>query len=148
MKKVLVIEDDDFKISDLAVYFSKCDTTFAKSVRDGIVAVTNSFFDLIVLDMSLPTFKKTKRTGSGSSQAQGGLEILREVKAGRIQTPLVIVSQYPDIELEGKNIPLEESPDILTERYDANIKGAVIYDADGTRWAKKFETILSEKCDF
>lgn len=142
MRRVLIVEDDDFKVKDILAFFPSWRSEVAKSVRDGVVSITEQSYDLIVLDMSLPTYEKTKRSGSGSSQAQGGLEILREIKASGDRTKLIIVSQYPDIELEGISIPLEESPEVLAERYNANVCRAIIYDSDNVSWATKFKEAL------
>jgi len=142
-KKVLIIEDDNFKIRDIKKCLTDWDITAVESVRDGVVSIANEKFDLVILDMSLPTYKKTSRTSSGSSQAQGGLEVLREIKSNADQTKVIIVSQYPDIELDGNLIALEKAPELLKDRYRANMIGAIIYDSESHDWQNKFIEYLA-----
>lgn len=145
-RKALIIEDDQYKIRDLEkkIFQTKWVLKIVTSVRDGVVEVMTNKYDLIVLDMSLPTFEKTRKTSGGSPQSHGGLEVIREMRLGANKTPTIILSQYPDLELQGEGILIEDSPSALQERYGINVIGGVVYDSELDIWEMKFLDILDQ----
>lgn len=133
MKKVLLIEDEIHKREELAAYLNEfggaeLEISIADSVRSAVKAVTGTNYDLIVLDMALPTF--TVEEGSvdgGLDQALGGVEILRTLKFLGKRQRIVIVTQYPDITLDGKRVKLNSARSALEKKYGQSIEGAVLY---------------------
>ena len=143
--RVLIVEDDNFKANDLCVLIGNANImTVVGSVRDAVVRVFDEKFDLILLDMSLPTFRSDLSSAGGTSQAQGGVEVLRAIRSKGAETPVILVSQYPDLEMDGKFLSLISSPPILSERYGINVVGAVLYDFQDRAWADQLEKVLSE----
>ena len=143
--RMLIIEDDDFKADDLkreiGPAFQLC---VVASVRDAVVRVLGEAFDAIILDMALPTFTAGAASSSGTAQPQGGVEILRALKSENPETPVIIVSQYPDLEVDGDFHSLEASPGVLSERYGIRVIGAVIYDFENRAWTEEFGRLLRE----
>ena len=79
-KSILVIEDDAYK-SDQIVRFAKSvdnDIYICKkeSLNSALLEVSKNNYDLIVLDMSLPTFDKNE---TDNFKPYGGLLFLDEV---------------------------------------------------------------------
>lgn len=64
--RVMFVEDDEHKISDLIQYWRKwigrSSYIVKKSVREAVVAVHDHDYDLMVLDMALPTFDQSAKT--------------------------------------------------------------------------------------
>ena len=144
-KRVLIVEDDSFKAKDLRDHVGRAHrVTTVSSVRDAVVRVLEDQFDLILLDMALPTFKSDVLSASGTSQAQGGVEVLRAIKSRGLKTPVIVVSQYPDFEVDGSFLSLMSSPAILSERYGIDVVGAVIYDFQDDNWSDQLKEALSE----
>lgn len=69
MKKVLVVEDDYFKIETFKKKLSKFEVTFAKGFTSAIKEITSNKFDIVFLDFDL---------GEGSQRS--GLQIADKVK--------------------------------------------------------------------
>ena len=142
--RVLIVEDDKFKADDLKNEIaSDCDVTIVASVRDAVVRVFDEVFDAIILDMALPTFTADSSSLSGTAQPQGGVEVLRALKSTQLSTPVVIVSQYPDLEIDGVFHSLEAAPKVLSERYGINVVGAVVYDFQDRGWSDEFRKLVS-----
>ena len=142
---ILMVEDDKFKADDLKKEIG-CDfgVHVVASVRDAVVGVFEESFDAVVLDMALPTFTADAASASGTAQPQGGVEVLRALKTSGAETPVIIVSQYPDLEVDGQFHSLEASPRVLSERYGIRVVGAVVYDFQNRAWADVFRGLLSE----
>ncbi len=101
--RILVDEDDEFKAADLLrilmVILPDATVTRAASVTSALRAISSNRFDLIVLDMSLPTFDLSGPGGGGSPQGQGGIELLRLARRINVLAQYIIVTQFPDIEI-------------------------------------------------
>lgn len=73
--KVLLIEDEQHKAKDLTTKIlqsgvSSEDLKTVSGVRQAVLEVTSSRYDLVVLDMALPTFADGGYDGSGGGAAQ------------------------------------------------------------------------------
>lgn len=142
--RVLIVEDDEFKANDLKREFTRYfEVIVVASVRDAVVRVWMDEFDVLVLDMALPTFAADGASASGTAQPQGGVEILRALKRKNANTAVIIVSQYPDLEVDDEFLALEASPDVLSERYGVRVLGAVVYDFQNREWAETFRDLVS-----
>ena len=140
--QVLLVEDDVYKSDDIKkTFFNQHIVHIARSVKEAVCSVEDGKYDLIVLDMALPTFRKQVKSAGGTTQASGGVEVIRSIQRTRIASTVVIVSQYPDLEIDGKYLPLEKSADFLLKRYRVNVVGAIRYDFDDKGWVKEFEML-------
>jgi CheY-like chemotaxis protein len=136
--QILIIEDDDYKSSDICrlieEHVEECEVVKAASVTSAMRAVSASRFDLVILDMSLPTFDLTGPGGGGSPQSQGGVEVLRLMRRQKSDTPVVVITQYPDIEFDGYEVPLAYAADRLSDRFELSVKACVAYEFDRGTW--------------
>ena len=141
---VLIVEDDKFKADDLSREIaSGFSITVVASVRDAVIKVLGEAFDVVVLDMALPTFTADAASASGTAQPQGGVEVIRALKSVKTDTPVIIVSQYPDLEIDGKFHSLLGAPKVLSERYSIRVVGAVVYDFQNRAWSDVFRGLLN-----
>tara|TARA_A100000171_G_C2121064_1_gene140792 strand:- start:370 stop:837 length:468 start_codon:yes stop_codon:yes gene_type:complete len=147
MTKVLLIEDDEHKVRDIAQLitenFPGLVIEAATNVREGFIRAKDTNAEVLILDMALPTFGKRTSSIGGLNQPQGGLEIIRLLH--RIGKPIkvIILTQYPDIELNGEFYPLEKARGLLVGHYDCDIRGAILYKYQDEEWKKPFLKILS-----
>ena len=146
--RILIVEDDEFKAQHLRpILRGRGEIVLVQSVREAVVTVLSDDFDLVVLDMALPTFTRSALSSGGTAQAQGGMEVIRALKSRRATVPVIIVSQYPDLEIEGSFLALQSCPSILRERYGVNLAGAVLFDFDDQSWEETFRELLEEACE-
>lgn len=144
-RKILIVEDDEFKANDLAAELQGHNTQIVHSVRDAVVRVLERDYELLILDMALPTFTANSSSSSGTAQPQGGIEVLRAIKSKRRATNVIIVSQYPDIEIDGIFISLRDAPNVLSERYDINVSHAIVYDFQNRDWAHELSEAMRQQ---
>ncbi|MFO7687673.1 MAG: sigma-54 dependent transcriptional regulator, partial [Desulfobacterales bacterium] len=86
MKTVLVIDDDRNILTTLAVYLKDrgLKVTTASSGQQGIDCLKRETPDLVLLDMRLPD--------------RDGLDVLQEIIAADIKTPVVMITAYATVE--------------------------------------------------
>ncbi|PRZ45613.1 response regulator [Tritonibacter scottomollicae] len=148
MKQILLIEDEAHKKEEITGYLkeflgSDLILSEADSVREAVMAVTENNYDLIVLDMALPTFTASCESISGGlDQALGGVEVLRSLKALGKELNVVIVTQYPDISLGGKRIKLKAAKTTLEKKYGQKVRGTVLYKYKSSLNRSKIKTIV------
>lgn len=115
------------------------------SVHAAFWAVSENDFDLIVLDMALPTFSTEGSAAErGHDQAMGGVEVLRALKARGTTSKIIIITQYPDIAVGGRRLKLSEAPGVLSRRYEQDVIGAVLYRYRSPSNNAKLKTILKK----
>ncbi len=147
--KVILIEDEKHKSDDLKNRICKAGVSEANlqvctGVKQAVLAVANFDVGLIILDMALPTFSGPARDdgGGGVAQAGGGIEVLRALKSMGKSVKIIIVTQYPDILIDGRRIKLGNVNKVLTNKYGQSVLGAILYSYDTAGWAQRFETLI------
>lgn len=133
IKKILLVEDEPHKKDELTAslhgfFKGEVDLEHVDSVHAAYWAVSEHNYDLIILDMALPTFTAERDAAErGFDQAQGGVEVLRALKSRNLKAKIIIITQYPDITFGGKRLKLSEAPKVLSQRYGQDVVGSVLY---------------------
>ncbi len=150
MPYVLLVEDDNFKSDEIQTLFIALNPSYeirlAKSVSSAISAIKEQQFDLIVLDMALPSHTVTPGAGAPLSLLTGGLEVLFELQSLDRPDPCVIVTQYPEIEICGSFYALAEASKAIEQNYDIHVLGCVEYTDTSTQWRVTLTTLYEQLC--
>jgi DNA-binding NarL/FixJ family response regulator len=96
MIKALIIEDNPYKrdkIKKLLLGKFEMKIEEADSFTSGWQYLSNDKFDLICLDMSLPTFDQDEIHGGGEFRAFGGKELARKMKRRKIDSKFIVITQ-------------------------------------------------------
>lgn len=143
---ILIVEDDLFKYSRIEKLIGKGVTiTKTDNIRDTITFLENNNPDKIILDMSLPCHEIKKGEGTPVSMPNGGIEIILEIKyITKSEIPLIILTQFEDIEIENVYYDITESASVIRDLYEVNVKDVVFYDNDSTEWESKLIKFLEE----
>lgn len=143
---VLLVEDDNFKkeliVKALNAEFSNAKFTYAKSVQHAVVEVQRKVFDLIVLDIALPSHDSRAGGSQPLSQPAGGVELLLELSFEDRADKVIIVTMYPEIEFNGKLYPLSSFAKIVLEELGLKIDGVVHFNALEKKWERELLEII------
>jgi DNA-binding NarL/FixJ family response regulator len=138
--RVLIVEDDQFKqepIEQVVRQISPgASIEVARSVQHAVQLVGQTTFDFIILDVALPSHETRPGGGQPISQPTGGVEVLLELSYDGRSDKVIIITQYPDIEYDGRTYPLTRARQVLAKVMKANIV-EVIYFKD-PRWRDQF----------
>jgi len=137
--KVLIIEDDIYKLAQVKDFitskYHNSSIITAMSVHAGHTKLTHELYDIIILDMSLPTYDYSiDEPEGGFPQSFGGLEILQQMDRNNINIPVIIFTGF-DLFGEGeKKTTLSQLKDELQSEHPNNYCGTVYYDATVDSW--------------
>lgn len=144
--EILLIEDDQFKQEEIELAIAATGkaarTQLARSVRQAVFQLRGSAFDRIILDMALPSHESRLGGAQPVSQPTGGIEILLELAYEGRSDPVVIVTQYPEIEFEGRLYPLTKARRVLADAIGAPILDVIYFEPQEPSWRTRLEKAL------
>lgn len=145
---ILIVEDDDYKLERLRAFALKelgdVSVTSSESLKEALEAIASSVYDLIFIDMAIPSHPTLAGQGNPVSFNTGGLEIIMELSAIGRNDPCVIITQYPDIEISGEYIPLHQVKSKLPELLECDVVACVFYEEDNDNWQRELQAVFRE----
>ncbi len=144
--KIWLIEDDGFKRdklrSVLREMFASAEIHEARSAKSAFNLLTRGMPNLIVLDMSLPTFDIGPYESGGRPQGFGGIEVLREMERREIVVPVIVVTQY---EVFGEErLGIRELAKRLATEHSKTFTALVYYESASEHWKRDFESAIKK----
>jgi CheY-like chemotaxis protein len=146
-KRILLVEDDHAKetqiLSLISNYPIDACTEVARSVVEAVALLKSGTYDLIVLDIALPSHSKSR--GAPPSQIpSGGLEIIYELSAECRSDPVIVLTQYPAIEYNGCSFKLAAAASILRSEAGVNLLSVNYFDRGEQRWRAIMQEALAQ----
>lgn len=145
--RCLIVEDDPFKMDSIRahlddVFSGHLEVVGCQALSSATTQLTSSTFDLVVIDMSIHSHEPEAGAGSPFPLSSGGLDVLFEIKHSGSSTPCIIVTQYPDIEIEGIPVPVESAQREILWKFGIEVAGCVRYLENDSRWKSEVTSIL------
>lgn len=145
--KVVMVEDDEYKAEQIKMFILNLDNrnevTINRSYRTGVDAILGGEWDLVLLDMTIPSYENN----SSRNRDFGGKDIIEEMFRNEVFIPTVVVTQYT--EFKDGETSLDELDEELQDEYPEIYRGYVFYNASILNWQdnliEKFELIAEEK---
>lgn len=141
---ILIIEDNQLKREKICNFLSEnfAATLYeASSYNSGLNAMQSRTYDLLVLDMSMPTFDRSTTTNGGRFRPLGGKEIAIRLQKQNRLIPFVVVTGYSDFSVNAENLSIsqiDESLRTLGKEY----QGCVFFDAVESVWKENLLEIV------
>lgn len=147
MTTLLLVEDNLHKrekvnsfLSDL---FPDLHMSIVESYTSACRAVLAAPFDIIVMDMSLPTYDKSTQESGGRFRTFGGREVARKVVRRALSSRIVFLTQYPAFRDELESHTLDSLQDELKKECGANFLGLVHYDSSSSGWRDQLGRLVA-----
>ncbi|MFT4805128.1 MAG: CheY-like chemotaxis protein [Psychroserpens sp.] len=148
MLEVLVVEDNPNKRNKIVDFIKS-------SIKNSNVQVCTSFtsgwnkvqgnkFDLICLDMSLPTFDQSDSETGGRFRVFGGRELAQKMKRKQIKTKYVFITHYKNFSDNKKSYSFEELKSELMTEYEESCLDVIFYSNKSSEWREKLVPLLME----
>ncbi|WP_170411327.1 response regulator [Ruegeria atlantica] len=146
MVDVLIVEDDPHKSEELVEFItSELNVQWVKtavSVSEAIKEIDNQKFDLVLLDMALPSHTQQPGKGPPSSLLSGGLEVIHEFDYTQRIDPIVILTQYHEVEIDGELVALKFVKERLCSMFTVRLLDCVHYEMGSDMWQKKLGEVV------
>lgn len=146
--KTILIEDDSKKIEDIKEYVTKqlgCEIfTVKESYQSGIREILQNDYDLLLLDMSIPTFDKTPVESGGPYEKFGGYKVLREIIRKKRPVKTILITMFDDFGESDLSITLSQIDQSLKQEFSNVYLGSVFYHARENKWQEDLKTIIQE----
>lgn len=145
--KCLIVEDDPFKMEGIRSYLSsvfgdRLEVVGCQALASATALLTTQVFDLAIIDMSIHSHEPEAGAGSPFPLSSGGLDVLFEIVYSGNATPCIILTQYPDIEIENLPIPVALAKQEILEKFDIEVAGCVRYLENDNQWKADIYAIL------
>lgn len=144
---VLIVEDDENKrlqlrhfltreFPDLVVH-EEC------SLQTGLKHIRQNPPELVLLDMTLPTYDAGPDESGGQTNIFGGREFLRQMDRFDILVPVVVVTQFETFGKGREALGLNRLDEELRADHQDVYRGAVYYHAAIHGWEEKLKALLA-----
>ena len=148
-KSILVIEDDESKraqiCSVITQTFESIEMFSAKSYQSGLKELIRRSFDLVVLDMTMPTFDRSQSEPGGRVRPFAGRDILEQVDRRRIRCRAVVVTGFEILGEGESEKTLSALSTELAARFPQIYCGSIHYNPAVNEWESELiQTIQKE----
>jgi CheY-like chemotaxis protein len=142
--RVLLIEDDEVKRQSIQTVLGNsiaADLVHANSVHSAITALEQDF-DLVLADMSLPTYDIELRERGGTPRPFGGFEVFEYLERVQSDVPVIVITSYPAISDGKRSMSVSALGEQLERDFPANFRGVVYFDSSYAEWEQQFVELL------
>jgi response regulator of citrate/malate metabolism len=143
-KKILLIEDDEKKIEDIRAFildnYPSAELTIKESYQSGLRQIMYHSYDLLLLDMSLPTWERDLES-VGSFEKFGGFKIMKEMVRKQVSMNTILITMFDDFGESDSSLTLGEIDGILRKEFEKFYKGYIFYNSRESNW----KNVLSDK---
>lgn len=127
--KILIIEDNPNKLKQIKLflyeYYSDPQLEETYSFNGGKIKLYEQKWDLILLDMSLPTYDITHTEYGGDKKPVAGKNLMKRMLNRKIFTPVIIITQFETF--DDDKISLDSLNKEFIEKYSNIWKGTIFY---------------------
>ena len=145
----LLVEDEGPKLAHIRRFmkesFLNVCVSDAKSVSTALDAIEEHPFDLLLLDMSLPTFDVGQGEHGGRPQGFGGIEILRHITMAKLVLPTIVLTGYEAFPDEsGTLIDLSTLRERMTEEFPKTVVAVVHFNSSLDDWKVSLRPVIEQ----
>jgi len=148
VSRILIVEDDAFKLDAILEIVGSVlvgwNIDVCRSVQSAVKAVSSVDYKIVILDMSLPSHDLELGLLHGIPVLSGGVEVLFELNYRGAPSDVVVVTQYPEIEMSGRLVPLEETADFISKSFGIIVSKCIYFDPDQSAWRRALHESLTE----
>ncbi|UDQ82427.1 hypothetical protein LJN55_11615 [Erwinia rhapontici] len=145
--KCLIVEDDQFKMEGIRshlklIFKERIETCECHALSSATALLALHEFNLAIIDMSIHSHEPEAGAGSPFPLSSGGLDVLFEIDYTQNKTHCIILTQYPDIEIEGIPIPVDLAKNEIFDKFEIEVAGCVRYIENDNQWKEEIIYIL------
>lgn len=146
MKIKILIADDNLDKQNtikgvLETASLNVEISYAHSYNSTIKNLKSNSFDIVLLDMSMPTFDA--REGATSTiKPLAGRDVLSKLKYKQSKVKVIVITQFDVFGRMTDTIELKDLELNLQENFSDNFKGCIYYDPRSSVWNEKLVKLI------
>jgi CheY-like chemotaxis protein len=148
--KFLLVEDDSNKSKHILDFLEETypdtKTVLRRSYQSGLKEIFSNEYNLILLDMQLPTFDIKSGEDGYKFRKLAGVDILNELKRKNFKCKIIIVTQFETFGEGEYFIELKDLKESLMQEYKELYIDTVYYNASQTTWKKELKDYITKYC--
>lgn len=138
ISNIIVIEDDFKKKEDIRNFLSSelqiNNIVIKESYQSGLRELIKNKYDLLLLDMSIPTWDKSIDEPGGNFEKFGGYKILKEITRKKKPIKTILITMFDDFGESDTSITLSQLDNLLKTEFPNIYIGAVYYNTREEKW--------------
>jgi CheY-like chemotaxis protein len=142
----LIVEDNEEKCRHLSTFLRGELPTFEiverHSYNTGLAALRDLLPDLVLLDMSMPTFDRRGAQAGGRMRPYAGRDILHEMKRMELPSRAIVVTQFETFGEGRQRKTLDELRHELATEFKTSYLGTVYYHPSRSDWRTELSRLL------
>jgi CheY-like chemotaxis protein len=146
--RILLIEDEAPKQGHIRAALEEIRPTanisVARSVRSAIQEMQTSPPDLMLLDMSLPTYDVGPQESGGRPQNLGGIEVLRYMDLYDLAFPTIVITAYEAFSKNGKPVDHGSLDVQLQAEHPSSYRGLIYYNSLFSEWRVELSALIKK----
>jgi DNA-binding response OmpR family regulator len=144
-----LVEDNPVKAERICAFLNDEHPHFEISVfgsfQSGLKAIAKTTPDILILDMTLPTFDRKPNSREGRIRPLGGYDLMRKLKLRDIVTRVVVLTQLEAFGEGDDEVSFEEITMRCRAEFPSMFKGSIYFSPSDIDWQGPLATILSEQ---
>lgn len=146
--RILLIEDDDDKRAAIRAFltdtFAEATMREARSFYSGLQEALSGEAELVVLDMTMPTFDIGDGEDGGRPQAYAGRELMWHMQREGVSTPAVVVTAFDRFGDGPEAQTLTELDSELRATFGRQYLGSVQFNPTLETWKRDLAELIHE----
>ena len=115
-----------------------------ESYQSGIREILKTHFDLLLLDMSIPTYDKSPLESGGPYEKFGGYKVLREIIRKNRPIKTILITMFDEFGESDLSITLSQIDSSLKEEFPDLYIGSVFYNARENNWQEELKFLINK----
>jgi CheY-like chemotaxis protein len=146
--KILFVEDNHHKRSKISDFLIAAvpdvEIDEAHSFTSGCQKLESAFYDLALLDMTLPTYDRSSTESGGRVRIFGGREIARKIYRNKLHTKVAFVTQLSSFSDNTISFTFEGLKSHLESSFGDSYAGMVYYNSAVSTWRDELIKIIGD----
>ena len=147
--KILIVEDDGNKLRALqslvASNFPDLPLEVARSLISGVDMTRRIHPDVVLLDMTLPSYDQSSFDDGGGMEPFGGVEFLRQMKRFKLTPSVLIVTQFETFGEDSSLKTRDQLSEELKSQYPMTYHGMLHYHASLDEWTSQLTNFIRDR---
>lgn len=144
---VYIVEDDFLKANRLLTFLKEslegAQVNIFGSFQSGLRALQRATPDLVILDMTLPTFDRAGSDREGRLRPLGGYDLMRKLIHRSVQVSVIVVTQLETFGEGADQITFPELVERCRRDFPAIFRGGVYFRQADSGWQSELLRLIS-----